>query len=66
MLLGLRRPAIVPHGSFTARGFEVAIARAAQAARGDVAEQTHAALEAAGARRRSPLASEPGATVPIP
>jgi len=56
VLLGLRRPAIVPHGSFGERGFAVAVARAAQAVRTDVVGLTHAALERAGALRRAPVA----------
>ena len=64
VLLGLRRPAVVPHGSFTARGFAVAIALAAQAVERDVVGRTHAALEHAGALRSAPQPSEGGATVP--
>ena len=63
VLLGLRRPAVVPHGSFTRRGFATAIARAASAVERDVVGRTHAALEAAGALRRAPEPSEAGATV---
>lgn len=61
-LLGLRRLAIVPHGSFGARGWEQAIARAARGVREDVIGRTYAALEAAGALRRSP-ASDPVTSV---
>jgi glycerol-3-phosphate acyltransferase PlsX len=61
-LLGLRRLGVVPHGSFTRRGFQAAIALAARGAREDVAGTTHAALEAAGALRRVPSAQ--GATLP--
>ena len=53
---------VVPHGSFSARGFAEAIAVAARGVRGDLVTRTHDALEAAGALRRSP-ASAPQATV---
>ena len=53
-LLGLRKIAVVPHGSFGARGFEQAVRRAATAVREDVVGRTHTALEQAGALRRSP------------
>ena len=61
VLLGLRRLAIVPHGSFTARGFARAIEVAARGVREDVAGRTHARLAAAGALR---AASEAAASVP--
>jgi phosphate acyltransferase len=60
-LLGLRRLGVVPHGRFSRRGFANAIVLAARGAEADVVGRTHAALEAAGALRRS---SEPPATVP--
>jgi glycerol-3-phosphate acyltransferase PlsX len=63
-LLGLRGLGVVPHGSFTRRGFEAAIALAARGVREDVAGTTHAALEAAGALRRAPEPSAEGATLP--
>jgi len=53
-LLGLRRLGVVPHGSFTRRGFAQAILRAAQGARGDLVGHTHLALDRAGALRRAP------------
>jgi glycerol-3-phosphate acyltransferase PlsX len=53
-LLGLRRLAVVPHGSFGARGFEEAIVRAERGVREDVIGRTYAALEEAGALRRTP------------
>ena len=60
VLLGLRRLAVVPHGSFGARGFARAIEVAARGVREDVAGRTHARLAAAGALRagrpRRPLA----------
>jgi glycerol-3-phosphate acyltransferase PlsX len=51
VLLGLRRLAVVPHGSFTARGFARAIEVAARGVREDVAGRTHERLAAAGALR---------------
>jgi phosphate acyltransferase len=60
VLLGLRRLAVVPHGSFGARGFARAIEVAARGVRNDVAGRTHERLAAAGALR----ASEAAATVP--
>jgi glycerol-3-phosphate acyltransferase PlsX len=64
LLLGLRRLGVVPHGSFTERGFARAIETAAKAVREDVVGRTHAALEAGGALRRSREPSEDAATVP--
>ena len=61
VLLGLRRLAVVPHGSFGARGFERAIEVAARGVREDVAGRTHARLQAAGALRK---ASDAAASVP--
>jgi glycerol-3-phosphate acyltransferase PlsX len=61
-LLGLRRIAVVPHGSFGPTGFAEAVRRAETAVREDVVGRTHAALEAAGALRRSP-ASGPVSSV---
>ena len=61
VLLGLRRLAVVPHGSFGARGFARAIEVAARGVREDVAGRTHARLAAAGALR---AASEAVASVP--
>jgi glycerol-3-phosphate acyltransferase PlsX len=69
VLLGLRHLAVVPHGSFGARGFARAIAVAARGVEHDLLIRTHDRLEAAGALRRSEPregseASEPAATVP--
>jgi glycerol-3-phosphate acyltransferase PlsX len=61
VLLGLRRLAVVPHGSFGALGFQRAIEVAARGVREDVAGRTHERLAAAGALRR---ASDPAASVP--
>jgi phosphate acyltransferase len=64
VLLGLRRLAVVPHGSFGERGFARAIEVAARGVREDVAGRTHARLAAAGALRSGPAASEAAASVP--
>src|SRR3954449_6670522 len=61
VLLGLRKLGVVPHGSFSARGFARAIEVAARGVREDVAGRTHDRLAAAGALR---AASEPTASVP--
>jgi glycerol-3-phosphate acyltransferase PlsX len=62
-LLGLRRLGVVPHGRFSRAGFAQAILRAEQGARQDIVGNTHRALEAAGALRRSPV-SATGASLP--
>ncbi len=62
-LLGLRRLGVVPHGRFSRAGFAQAILRAEQGAREDIVGNTHRALEAAGALRRSPV-SATGASLP--
>ena len=56
-LLGLRRLGVVPHGRFTRVGFAQAILRAQRGAREDIVAQTHAALAAAGALKRSPVSA---------
>jgi glycerol-3-phosphate acyltransferase PlsX len=56
-LLGLRRLGVVPHGRFTRVGFAQAILRAERGAGEDIVEQTHRALAAAGALRRSPVSA---------
>jgi len=56
-LLGLRRLGVVPHGRFTRYGISQAILLAARGTSGDVVGRTHAALEAAGALRSSPVAT---------
>jgi len=61
-LLGLRRLVVMPHGSFGADGVAEAIRRAERGVREDLVGRTHAALEAAGALRRSP-ASDAAASV---
>jgi glycerol-3-phosphate acyltransferase PlsX len=64
VLLGLRHLAVVPHGSFQARGFARAIEVAARGAREDLLGRTNAHLAAAGALRRAPEVSDAVATVP--
>ncbi len=56
-LLGLRRLGVVPHGRFKRAGFANAILRADRGARADIVAQTHAALEQAGALKRSPVSA---------
>ncbi|WP_354701903.1 Phosphate acyltransferase [Paraconexibacter sp. AEG42_29] len=53
-LLGLRRLGVVPHGRFTRYGFSQAILLAARGVSADLVGTTHAALDAAGALKRSP------------
>ena len=66
VLLGLRHLAVVPHGSFGARGFARAIAVAARGVEHDLLGRTHQRLEAAGVLRSSERLqpSEAAATVP--
>jgi glycerol-3-phosphate acyltransferase PlsX len=75
VLLGLRHLAVVPHGSFGARGFARAIEVAARSVQEDLVGRTNAHLAVAGALRRTPRGeagderseagvSEPVATVP--
>jgi glycerol-3-phosphate acyltransferase PlsX len=64
VLLGLRHLAVVPHGSFGARGFASAIEVAARSARDDLVGRTNAHLALAGALRRAPEVSDAVATVP--
>jgi phosphate acyltransferase len=61
-LLGLRKLFVVPHGSFGPAGFEEAIVRAERGVREDVIGRTYAALQEAGALRRTP-ASDPVSSV---
>jgi glycerol-3-phosphate acyltransferase PlsX len=53
-LLGLRKLAVVPHGSFGPAGWQKAVERAALGVREDLIGRTYAALEGAGALRRVP------------
>jgi glycerol-3-phosphate acyltransferase PlsX len=64
VLLGLRRLAVVPHGSFGARGIAAAIGVAARGVREDLIGRTHATLEASGALRAPREASAPTGSVP--
>ena len=52
VLLGLRRPAVLPHGSFGAAGFARAIEVAARSVRDDLDARTYERLSQAGALRR--------------
>ena len=54
-LLGLRSLGVVPHGKLQRRGFAEAILRAQRGAQEQLADRTHAALEAAGALRSVPV-----------
>jgi glycerol-3-phosphate acyltransferase PlsX len=65
-LLGLRRLGVVPHGRFSRRGIAQAILLAARASDEGLIDRTHAALQAAGALRRSAEPSAAGSTVPAP
>ena len=65
VLLGLRHLTVVPHGSFTARGFAAAIGVAARGVQDDLLGRTNEHLAAAGAlRARAPEPSGAAATVP--
>jgi glycerol-3-phosphate acyltransferase PlsX len=64
-LLGLRRLGVVPHGRFKRAGFAGAIMRADRGARADIVAQTHAALEQAGALKRSPMSDSPVSGSPM-
>ena len=57
ILLGLRRPVVVAHGSFGPEGIASAVRLARRAVDERMVERTHAALEAAGALRSAPAAS---------
>ena len=56
-LLGLRRLGVVPHGRFNRNGFAQAILRARLGTREEIVGRTHAALDEAGALRRSPASA---------
>ena len=62
ILLGLRKPVVVAHGSFGPRGIESAVRLAHRAVTEDMVGRTAAALEAAGALRSAPAGSVVGAT----
>jgi phosphate acyltransferase len=57
ILLGLRKPVVVAHGSFGPRGIESAVRLAQRAVDEDMVGRTTAALEAAGALRSAPAAT---------
>jgi glycerol-3-phosphate acyltransferase PlsX len=57
ILLGLRRPVVVAHGSFGPEGIAGAVRLARRAVDERMVERTHAALEAAGALRSAPAAT---------
>jgi glycerol-3-phosphate acyltransferase PlsX len=57
ILLGLRKPVVVAHGSFGPTGIESAALLARRAVDEDMVERTAAALEAAGALRSAPTAT---------
>jgi glycerol-3-phosphate acyltransferase PlsX len=57
ILLGLRKPVVVGHGSFGPRGFASAIALARRAVDEDAVGRTYEALRAAGALRSAPAGS---------
>ena len=57
ILLGLRRPVVVAHGSFGPAGIEHAVRLAQRAVDEDMVGRTTAALEAAGALRSATAAS---------
>jgi phosphate acyltransferase len=57
ILLGLRKPVVVGHGSFGPAGLAAAIRLARRAVDEQMVERTAAALEAAGALRSAPAAS---------
>jgi phosphate acyltransferase len=60
ILLGLRKPVVVAHGSFGPRGIENAIRLAQRAVEEDMVGRTARALEAAGALRSAPAATVAG------
>jgi phosphate acyltransferase len=62
ILLGLRKPVVVTHGSFGPKGIENAVRLAHRAVTEDMVARTAAALRAAGALRSVPAASVVGAT----
>ena len=61
ILLGVRKPVVVAHGSFGPKGIASAVRLARRAVDEDMVGRTHRALEAAGALRSAPVASVAGA-----
>ena len=57
LLLGLRRPVVIAHGSFGPGGISAAVRLARRAVDERMVERTHAALETAGALRSVPAGS---------
>jgi glycerol-3-phosphate acyltransferase PlsX len=57
ILLGLRKPVVVAHGSFGPKGIASAVQLARRALDEQMVERTAAALERAGALRSAPAAS---------
>ena len=62
ILLGLRKPVVVAHGSFGPRGIENAVRLARRAVDEDMVGRTATALDAAGALRSAPAGSVVAAT----
>jgi glycerol-3-phosphate acyltransferase PlsX len=60
ILLGLRKPVVVAHGSFGPHGIESAVRLAERAASEDMVGRTTRALEVAGALRSAPTATVAG------
>jgi phosphate acyltransferase len=60
ILLGLRKPVVVAHGSFGPRGIENAVRLAERAAGEDMVGRTTRALQAAGVLRSAPTATVAG------
>jgi glycerol-3-phosphate acyltransferase PlsX len=60
ILLGLRRPVVIAHGSFGPKGIESAVRLARRAVDEDMVGRTAAALEAAGVLKSAPAASVAG------
>ena len=60
ILLGLRKPVVVAHGSFGPKGIAGAVRLARRAVDEDMVERTAEALEAAGALRSAPVGSVAG------
>lgn len=66
VLLGLRQLCVVGHGSFTSRGFAVAVENAARGVREELVGRTYERLASAGALRSSTEASAAIASVADP
>ncbi len=66
ILLGLRKPVVVGHGSFGPKGIASAIGLARRAVDEDMVGRTVAALEAAGAMRSAPVGTFAAVKLEIP